>query len=1013
MRKREFAVQHLYPKILYTFSDAVVFVTRNPRSFESTVLDKLIHWGATSLDMSLNQSALPHAVIVLNATDKLDGAEQQTEKATEKLMTAIEGAVFREPALQEYVQTWNNHGKKITNTKDLLECYYSSTTVIRMPSRGSYVLMDRQAELLINLIKARCAESHAAKRRTRLLADAERMQVYLQSAFDQFTKDLDSPFDFVKESLRQNPVPRNFEGSILRLAISIKENSVCESLRSDARQIFLRLAPMVASCIMFDAARQNLMGTAPQLLKDAYSELCTAALRSFANDHWPCTFETPAQGKNYRRCCNFKNSHAKGHQNIRGKLIGNGPYQADFDIETLESWWVEAISDQLALFQNAACQTISRTDVQIATILHRERMNSFYATLGNASSFISHSVCFSCLRELPECILPCGHILCQSCVRAYGRQASRTSIDLSRCPLHVREPLKKNPHTFSFKPSRAGVRILSLDGGGVGALVELHVLRAIQRLLGPKLPVRIFFDLIVGTSAGGLAALGIGTRCWSVDEAISKFKTIAEEAFRPRDLSRVPFLEDLTNIFHGKLYKTQTLGNVLKREFSDEFLFGGKSSSQQMPKVAVTSSSIFGERAIVFANYNRSQDGNKNAPSNEMRTWEAATFALPLYFKSFHKAETQEKYIGGAGNLACPAWIAHQEAQFIWDDTAIEPDIFLSIGTGRNVRESTPQDRRLSRRVDSSDTTSAKAPRSLLLTPIKSKAWSSKVSYGLDPEQMWDEFIASNLTHIDRRSTGDSHRYIRVNPKLNMNTPKFDDVKQLDALEREAKEVVYQDFASIKEIAHRLLASSFFFEKNIGSVRHVKNGYTCSGSICCRFQQGSSEMEGLGYFLHTCLKGSFEPYFLIEEQDHPSSPTLGMILNEAIIRNMRRGYFDLDIIDLEVSKEHSSINISLCLQTTAYRSGSTCLPISRFPRQLISEDGICVGESNAISALLKKPTSDNNGKPKKPRGNGLVLLSRIPKESTSLVELPDTVAPIPELQGDTKRRSEHLFELGS
>ncbi|KAI1737988.1 hypothetical protein F4680DRAFT_426738 [Xylaria scruposa] len=1026
-KKREYTVQHLYPRILYTFSDVVVFVTRNPRSFESTALDKLIHWGATSMDTSLNQSVLPHAVIVLNATENVDGAEWEIEKATNKLMVAIEGAVSREPALQEHVRTWKEHGKKITDTKQLLECYYSSITVIRMPSRGSYGLMDRQAERLINLIKTRCAESHATKRRARLLADAERMQVYLQSAFDQFTKDLDSPFDFVKESLRQNPVPQNFEGNILRLAISIKENSTYGSLGNDIRQIFFKLAPMVASCIMLDAARQNLMGTAPQLLKDAYSQLCMAALCSFANDYWPCSFKGSAHGKNYGQCCNFKNSHTKGHQNIFGKLIGNGPYQADFEIETLGSWWVEAVGEQLALFQNAAYklgQTISRNDVQIATILHRERMNNFYATFGNPSAFVSHSACFSCLRELPECILPCGHILCQSCVRAYGRQTSRTSVELSRCPLHVRESFEKSSYTFSFKPPRAGVRILSLDRGGVGALMELYVLRAIQELLGPKLPLRLFFDLIVGTSAGGLIALGIGTRGWSVDEAISKFKILTKEAFKPRDLSRIPFLEDFTSVFHGSLYKTQTLENGLKREFSDEFLFGGNNSLQQMPKVAVTSSSLFGKQAVILANYNRSQDVKNSlgyqflrpdTTSKEMRTWEAAraTFALPLYFKYFHKAETQGNYVGGAANLACPAWIALQEAQLIWDDVAIEPDILLSIGTGRNVQESMPQkDRQLFRRVDSSDTASLSIPRSLILTPIKSKVGLGKTAHGVDPERIWDEFLASNLTRIDRQSIGDRSRYIRMNPKLNIDIPKFDDIKQLGALETEAEEAVSQDIARIKEIVHRLLASSFFFEKSISSVKQVKDGFTCSGSICCRFQQGSSEIEGLGHFLHACLKGSFEPYFLIEEQDHPSSPALCVVLSEAIIRNMKRGYFDLGLVEFEVSKEHSSINISLCLQTVAYASGSTSLPISGFPRHLISEDGIYAA-SNATSTLLDKRTFDIDGKAKLYKGNGLVLLSKVPKDSMGVAELPDTVAPTPELQGETELGSGHLFELGS
>ena len=34
-RSREFAVTHLYPRLLYTFSDVIVFVLRNPRSVTS------------------------------------------------------------------------------------------------------------------------------------------------------------------------------------------------------------------------------------------------------------------------------------------------------------------------------------------------------------------------------------------------------------------------------------------------------------------------------------------------------------------------------------------------------------------------------------------------------------------------------------------------------------------------------------------------------------------------------------------------------------------------------------------------------------------------------------------------------------------------------------------------------------------------------------------------------------------------------------------------------------------
>ncbi|KAI0196635.1 hypothetical protein EV127DRAFT_403722 [Xylaria flabelliformis] len=53
-------VSQLYPRILYTFSDCVIFVLQNPRSFESTVLNRLIKWGAASIDKSINQPVLPH-----------------------------------------------------------------------------------------------------------------------------------------------------------------------------------------------------------------------------------------------------------------------------------------------------------------------------------------------------------------------------------------------------------------------------------------------------------------------------------------------------------------------------------------------------------------------------------------------------------------------------------------------------------------------------------------------------------------------------------------------------------------------------------------------------------------------------------------------------------------------------------------------------------------------------------------------------------------------------------------
>jgi patatin-like phospholipase/acyl hydrolase len=37
------------------------------------------------------------------------------------------------------------------------------------------------------------------------------------------------------------------------------------------------------------------------------------------------------------------------------------------------------------------------------------------------------------------------------------------------------------------------------DSGGVRGIVQLQVLKEVEKVLGPDLPIQLFFDLIVGT----------------------------------------------------------------------------------------------------------------------------------------------------------------------------------------------------------------------------------------------------------------------------------------------------------------------------------------------------------------------------------------------------------------------------------------------------------------------------------------------------------------------------------
>ncbi len=51
------------------------------------------------------------------------------------------------------------------------------------------------------------------------------------------------------------------------------------------------------------------------------------------------------------------------------------------------------------------------------------------------------------------------------------------------------------------------MRILSVDGGGIRGIIPALVLAELERLTGS--PADDLFDLVAGTSTGGLIALGI------------------------------------------------------------------------------------------------------------------------------------------------------------------------------------------------------------------------------------------------------------------------------------------------------------------------------------------------------------------------------------------------------------------------------------------------------------------------------------------------------------------------
>lgn len=420
-------------------------------------------------------------------------------------------------------------------------------------------------------------------------------------------------------------------------------------------------------------------------------------LLKFCGNHWPCSFVD----RSGRLCAGTRQGHGTEHQTVKGRMIGVGEYESNFSAESYEPEWICYLKTEINECQDEYRDSldVEPLDIsgrRIACKLHLEQINDFFTDLGSALPFKSHASCFGCLVEIPRHPLPCGHVLCDKCVRDHGNKG-HNRIQLDFCPLHKLTSFEF-PWEISYKPEQAGVRILCLDGGGMRGIVELEVLRAIEDALGGKIPIQSFFDLIVGTSTGGINALALGVKQWPVKYCISMFEKFCDQAFTEREFGGVWGLEKAALLKHGSRYKAKPLHNALQDTLGRSPLFGANGSLKTFrTKVAVTATSGDGKEAMIIANYNRPQNPADSQvlvrpedPSIELEIWEAAaaTSAAPFYFKPYIHPKTGQSYIDGALYHNNPVQVANRERKLLWPDVANKhPDLLLSVGTGQNLSE--------------------------------------------------------------------------------------------------------------------------------------------------------------------------------------------------------------------------------------------------------------------------------------------------------------------------------------
>lgn len=943
------------------------------RTFQSAVLGKLLEWGVSALEKSLNQPSLPHAIVLLNDTEPgVDEREWDTDAATKSLLSCVSGAldyVEGVPRFRELADYWRGLGRQVVTVQDLILRYYSSFKVVRMPRKPRYSLMDRQIACLHREIRDDCDESFKAKRKARMLTNSDELNVYLQSAFEHFTRSLTTPFNFVAVSLVTNPISYDFGGHILQLANTVAALRPAERRDSGLSQwIFEKMCLIVASCVVLDCARYR-KGRVEDLL-DSYKKFFDWVLNEYCDMWLPCSYSN-GEG---RRCELVKaRHHTKGHQDKQG-IIAHGDYRSNFTADEYGPTWERQLRASISFVQGDlqrhqeqyAQGGLLDSDEKIALRLHRQNLFDFYSSIGDPQDIVSHSTCFCCLMEVPEHPLPCGHVLCSACVQAYGKSSNKCMVEMAYCPMHMNQTRWSSVHQIRFKHKAAGTRVLCLDGGGIRGIVELEVLRAIEKALGGEIPIQAFFDLIVGTSTGGIIALALGVQQWPVDRCITMFTSLCNHAYTPR-VKGLPILDLAATISHGSKYKTKAFHEALKDAFGEQdVLFGGRSRSKSscQTRVAVTSTTSTGSKAIVLANYRRKEDHlpeydfeRPHQPELEMRVWEAAaaTSSAPTYFKPFVNPLTRRTYLDGALHNNNPARVANRERKLIWPEAAdTDPDILLSLGTGQNrisilpkLSAKTTDWKTLQSSLRRTNSEDLKGFRRYL------KSWTTlcnRVDDILNAEMAWAAFRADIISaDVPHRNT---RRYIRFNPDLNKTAPSMDDKDELQSLQWIVKKRLNLPHCvtAVQHVAFKLVSSSFFLE--VQKSRVLEDGsHAFDCRLLCKFENGTQHLKSLGKYFRRSMIGDFRPYFIVKGDAQSESGVIFDLTSKVIDRMVERADFNITPVTIVVEDEKRPSDVTLVLSPHDGLEPEG-FSLSGFPKILANE---CTSKSP-----LPKPRAASN-----------------------------------------------------
>jgi hypothetical protein len=444
--KRGKVVRELFPKLLYNFSDVVVFVVGE----QNTIADRIheiLDWASTSSSSALERATQPRLIIVINRAD----VQNWNSQARRKRFFEEHEADMKDSRIKDIQSRINEKiadCSRVETLENLFLVHYAEVDIVHIPHEHVRSRLAEQLRDLDQTIEDRTKESQERKGEVGMLLQSQEQQQFFQLAFDHFFHNWHTkkPFNFLETLLKLRPIPHTVSSNIAQLFEDIFETGVEQGISWNATGFLRTAAPVVCSAIALSLARSpiRIPGTLVDLFDGGsssseqlktYAKQVKQALEKFSEQR-KCEFVS------YMRKCTIRQKvHEDGkHYDDKSELLGQSAFESEFlnGEDGIWSIWehefrtamgnvqISAVgpnrSAHLASSRVGLMHTTLRLREETAWKVHHDRLLGLNRGLSRLDRKTTKQlfICYFCLHEIPFMRLQCDHSICEELCESFS-----------------------------------------------------------------------------------------------------------------------------------------------------------------------------------------------------------------------------------------------------------------------------------------------------------------------------------------------------------------------------------------------------------------------------------------------------------------------------------------------------------------------------------------------------------------------------------------------------------------